>query len=246
VCPLSSKTLVYNGGPSPLDGTAFALNIVKGSQQKNRRTVMFDHPVQDFVILDTSPWRTVRSLPRTTHMRSLHLSLSLKHFTHDTFALSNSLLHTLSRTQNQDEAEAVAVLLADRLVVLDLKSDEFLPFQLPHSWELHTSCITCVRRYNNCTPDLFAALRAADKQSTTGKPRHSPRAWPLAGRKAGAKHVDFPELIVTGHSDGTVSFWKEGGNTPSLLLTVHLPTASSELNPAIPSGGMLGRVCVCV
>ncbi len=133
----------------------------------------------------------------------------------------------------------MAVLFAERLVVLDLKTEELLPFELPHGWEVHSSCVTCVRRYNTCTQELFAALRATSHAHGASM-HHSHRPWPLAGKKTGgSKPLDFPELIVTGHADGTVCFWKETRGSPSLLLTLRLPSAASEITFALPSGGGL-------
>ncbi|CAH8438141.1 unnamed protein product [Dicrocoelium dendriticum] len=118
---------------------------------------------------------------------------------------------------------AVAVLLQNDLVMIDLLSPEYPNFENPYPMDLHIPPVTCCLYVVDCPADFVPALYSVGSRSncsrsntfgTSGNPvdvahtdSFSTREWPITGGEWGTTYNAFPEVIITGHSDGSVRFW---------------------------------------
>ncbi|KRY31069.1 Syntaxin-binding protein 5 [Trichinella spiralis] len=123
-------------------------------------------------------------------------------------------------TEEQD-CSAVAVLLQNDLVAIDLKSEGCLCFENPYSMNIHDSPVTCCTYLSDCPIDLIRALYAiGSKQKKRG---YTSKNWPLTGGVWSSSPSSDPELVITGHSDGSVKFWDF--SSVSLQILYRLRTA---------------------
>lgn len=106
-----------------------------------------------------------------------------------------------------EDPVALAILLEKELVVIDLVTNGCPTMEFPHPIDIHDSPVTCFRYFLDTSSDLTPGLY----QVSSSKPRKLPPShteWPLDG---GVYSVDnctgFPEIMVTGHADGTIRFW---------------------------------------
>ncbi|KAL0969792.1 hypothetical protein UPYG_G00232360 [Umbra pygmaea] len=103
------------------------------------------------------------------------------------------------------EPYAVVVLLEKDLVVIDLGQIGYPIFENPYPLSLHESPVTCVEYFANCPPELIPALYSVgSRQKRQG---YSKKEWPISGGNWGQGTLSYPELIVTGHADGSIKFW---------------------------------------
>ena len=79
---------------------------------------------------------------------------------------------------------------------------------------VHESPVVCCQYLADCPGDLipcfysvgqFFGTKATNMSSTNIK--FSEREWPITGGEWGTSIVSYPEIIITGHADGTVRFW---------------------------------------
>ncbi|KRX15158.1 Syntaxin-binding protein 5 [Trichinella nelsoni] len=123
-------------------------------------------------------------------------------------------------TEEQD-CSAVAVLLQNDLVAIDLKSEGCLCFENPYSMNIHDSPVTCCTYLSDCPIDLIRALYAiGSKQKKRG---YTSKNWPVTGGVWSSSPSSDPELVITGHSDGSVKFWDF--SSVSLQILYRLRTA---------------------
>ncbi|KRZ15476.1 Syntaxin-binding protein 5 [Trichinella pseudospiralis] len=123
-------------------------------------------------------------------------------------------------TEEQD-CSAVAVLLQNDLVAIDLKSEGCLCFENPYSMNIHDSPVTCCTYLSDCPIDLIRALYAiGSKQKKRG---YTSKNWPLTGGVWSSSPSSDPELVITGHLDGSVKFWDF--SSVSLQILYRLRTA---------------------
>lgn len=102
---------------------------------------------------------------------------------------------------------ALAVLLDKELVVVDLVSPGYPSIEFPHPVDIHDAPVTCLQyvldKNSDLTPGLYQVAASKPKRSSTSK-----MEWPMDG---GEWNVDSctgsPEIMVTGHADGSVRFW---------------------------------------
>ncbi|CAN0151103.1 unnamed protein product [Lampetra fluviatilis] len=114
---------------------------------------------------------------------------------------------------------AVAVLLEEELLMIDLEKESCPVLESPASLRLQrpdvTSCLYCCP----CSPDFLAALSGAS--GSKARQRSVGRQWPLRGGKPSLEKPDSAEAILTGHSDGTLKIWDgSGAGTLALLAEV--------------------------
>ncbi|XP_072298914.1 syntaxin-binding protein 5a isoform X2 [Eucyclogobius newberryi] len=103
------------------------------------------------------------------------------------------------------EPYAVVVLLEKDLVVIDLAQNGYPIFENPYPLNIHESPVTCCEYFADCPVDLIPALYSAgSRQKRQG---YSKREWPISGGNWGQGTQSYPEIIITGHADGTVKFW---------------------------------------
>ncbi|XP_051023541.1 lethal(2) giant larvae protein homolog 1 [Acomys russatus] len=120
---------------------------------------------------------------------------------------------TVHSTQPEDEfdnPQALAVLLEEELVVLDLQTPGWPAVPAPYLAPLHSSAITCSAHVANVPSKLWARIvRAGEQQSP--QPASSALSWPITGGRNLAQEPSQRGLLLTGHEDGTVRFWDASG-----------------------------------
>uniref|UniRef100_G3PCP2 Syntaxin-binding protein 5-like n=1 Tax=Gasterosteus aculeatus aculeatus TaxID=481459 RepID=G3PCP2_GASAC len=103
------------------------------------------------------------------------------------------------------EPYAVVVLLEKDLVVIDLAQNGYPIFENPYPLTIHESPVTCCEYVADCPADLIPALYSVgSRQKRQG---YSKKEWPISGGTWGQGTQSYPEIIITGHADGTVKFW---------------------------------------
>ncbi|TMS21749.1 Syntaxin-binding protein 5 [Larimichthys crocea] len=103
------------------------------------------------------------------------------------------------------EPYAVVVLLEKDLVVIDLGQIGYPIFENPYPLTIHESPVTCCEYFADCPAELIPALYSVgSRQKRQG---YSKKEWPVSGGNWGQGTQSYPEIIVTGHADGTIKFW---------------------------------------
>uniref|UniRef100_A0A3B1JKU8 Syntaxin-binding protein 5-like n=1 Tax=Astyanax mexicanus TaxID=7994 RepID=A0A3B1JKU8_ASTMX len=103
------------------------------------------------------------------------------------------------------EPYAVVVLLEKDLVVIDLAQNGYPIFENPYPLTIHESPVTCCEYVADCPVDLIPALYSVgSRQKRQG---YSKKEWPVSGGNWGQGTQSYPEIIITGHADGSVKFW---------------------------------------
>lgn len=124
---------------------------------------------------------------------------------------------------DMQEPYAIAVLLQNDLVVIDLLSNGFPCFDSPYSMDLHDSPVTCCSYLADCPSDLVPAFYSVGRNAQNRKAGTSERQWPVSGGTWSPASCSYTEIIITGHQDGSVKFWDAGAG--SLLILYKLKTA---------------------
>ncbi|KAF5911953.1 hypothetical protein HPG69_015931 [Diceros bicornis minor] len=109
-----------------------------------------------------------------------------------------------------DEPQALAVLLEEELVVLDLQTPGWPAVPAPYLAPLHSSAITCSAHVANVPAKLWARIVSAGEQQSP-QPASSSLSWPITGGRNLAQEPSQRGLLLTGHEDGTVRFWDASG-----------------------------------
>ncbi|KAM9842715.1 syntaxin-binding protein 5 isoform 2-T2 [Aulostomus maculatus] len=103
------------------------------------------------------------------------------------------------------EPYAVVVLLERDLVVIDLGQIGYPIFENPYPLTVHESPVTCCEYFADCPADLIPALYSVgSRQKRQG---YSKKEWPISGGNWGQGTQSYPEIIITGHADGSIKFW---------------------------------------
>ncbi|XP_006625872.1 syntaxin-binding protein 5 isoform X25 [Lepisosteus oculatus] len=103
------------------------------------------------------------------------------------------------------EPYAVVVLLEKDLVVIDLAQNGYPIFENPYPLSIHESPVTCCEYFADCPVDLIPALYSVgSRQKRQG---YSKKEWPVSGGNWGLGTQSYPEIIITGHADGSIKFW---------------------------------------
>ncbi|KAL7027298.1 hypothetical protein ACKWTF_005398 [Chironomus riparius] len=124
---------------------------------------------------------------------------------------------------DMQEPYAIAVLLQNDLVIIDLTSNGFPCFDSPYSMDLHDSPVTCCTYLADCPSDLVPAFYSVGRHAQNRKPGTSEKQWPVSGGSWAPASRSYSEIIITGHQDGSVKFWDAGSG--SLLILYKLKTA---------------------
>ncbi|MGH0151953.1 UNVERIFIED_CONTAM: hypothetical protein FKN15_021754 [Acipenser sinensis] len=97
-------------------------------------------------------------------------------------------------------------------------------FENPYPLSIHESPVTCCEYFADCPVDLIPALYSVgSRQKRQG---YSKKEWPVSGGNWGLGSQSYPEIIITGHADGSIKFWDASATKMSRKLS--LPT---ELKP---------------
>ncbi|XP_069462932.1 syntaxin-binding protein 5 isoform X3 [Ambystoma mexicanum] len=113
------------------------------------------------------------------------------------------------------EPYAVVVLLEKDLVVIDLAQNGYPIFENPYPLSIHESPVTCCEYFADCPVDLIPALYSVGaRQKRQG---YSKKEWPISGGNWGLGTQSYPEIIITGHADGSIKFWDASAITLQVL-----------------------------
>ncbi|XP_037578674.1 syntaxin-binding protein 5-like isoform X1 [Dermacentor silvarum] len=114
------------------------------------------------------------------------------------------------------EPYAVVVLLQNDLVVVDLTSQGYPCFQNPYSMDLHESPVTFCTYLADCPTDLIPAFYSVGSKANK-RGGFSEKEWPISGGEWGTSTVSYPEVIITGHADGSLKVWDASSVTLQVL-----------------------------
>ncbi|XP_035152821.1 syntaxin-binding protein 5 isoform X8 [Callithrix jacchus] len=113
------------------------------------------------------------------------------------------------------EPYAVVVLLEKDLVLIDLAQNGYPIFENPYPLSIHESPVTCCEYFADCPVDLIPALYSVGaRQKRQG---YSKKEWPINGGNWGLGAQSYPEIIITGHADGSLKFWDASAITLQVL-----------------------------
>ncbi|KAJ7990805.1 hypothetical protein DPEC_G00290720 [Dallia pectoralis] len=125
---------------------------------------------------------------------------------------------------------AVVVLLERDLVVIDLGQIGYPIFENPYPLSIHESPVTCVEYFADCPPELIPALYSVgSRQKRQG---YSKKEWPISGGNWGQGTLSYPEIIVTGHADGSIKFW----DASAIMLQVLYKLKTAKVFERSPTG----------
>ncbi|KFP87044.1 Syntaxin-binding protein 5-like, partial [Acanthisitta chloris] len=113
------------------------------------------------------------------------------------------------------EPYAVVVLLEKDLIVVDLTQSNFPIFENPYPTDIHESPVTCTEYFADCPPDLIPVLYSVGAKHK--KQGYSNKEWPISGGAWNLGAQTYPEIIITGHADGSVKFWDASAITLQML-----------------------------
>ncbi|KAM6474905.1 syntaxin-binding protein 5-like isoform 1-T1 [Liasis olivaceus] len=125
---------------------------------------------------------------------------------------------TLCETPYPNEIQepyAVVVLLEKDLIVVDLTQSHFPIFENPYPMDIHDSPVTCTEYLADCPPDLIPVLYSVGAKRK--KQGYSNKEWPISGGVWNLGSQTYPEIIITGHADGSVKFWDASAITLQML-----------------------------
>ncbi|XP_023287629.1 syntaxin-binding protein 5 isoform X10 [Orussus abietinus] len=111
---------------------------------------------------------------------------------------------------------AVVVLLQNDLVVIDLLTPGFPCFENPYPMDIHESAVTCCAYFADCPSDLVPAFYSVGSKSQK-KTGFSEKEWPVSGGEWSPNSSSYNEIILTGHSDGSIKFWDASAGTLQVL-----------------------------
>ncbi|XP_059355913.1 syntaxin-binding protein 5-like isoform X3 [Carassius carassius] len=132
------------------------------------------------------------------------------------------------------EPYAVAVLLEKDFVVVDLSQSNFPIFENPYPMDIHESPVTCTAYFADCPPDIIPVLYSIGaKHKKTG---YSHKEWPLRGGTWTVGSQTYPEIIITGHADGSIKFWDATAITLQMLYKLKTSKVFEK-----PKSGDVGR-----
>ncbi|KAJ7315826.1 hypothetical protein JRQ81_001988 [Phrynocephalus forsythii] len=125
---------------------------------------------------------------------------------------------TLCETPYPNEIQepyAVVILLEKDLIVVDLTQSHFPIFENPYPMDIHESPVTCTDYFADCPPDLIPVLYSVGAKHK--KQGYSNKEWPINGGAWNLGAQTYPEIIITGHADGSVKFWDATAITLQML-----------------------------
>ncbi|XP_041115367.1 syntaxin-binding protein 5-like isoform X11 [Polyodon spathula] len=113
------------------------------------------------------------------------------------------------------EPYAVVVLLEKDFIVVDLTQSHFPIFENPYPMDIHESPVTCTAYFADCPPELIPALYSVGAKHK--KQGYSNKEWPVSGGTWTLGTQTYPEIIITGHADGSIKFWDGSAITLEML-----------------------------
>ncbi|XP_053682350.1 syntaxin-binding protein 5 isoform X3 [Sabethes cyaneus] len=115
------------------------------------------------------------------------------------------------------EPYAIAVLLQNDLVLIDLLTTGYPTFESPYSMDIHESQVTCCTYLADCPSDLVPAFYSVGRNTSTRRLGYSEREWPISGGEWQPTSCSYSEIVMTGHLDGSIKFWDSSAGTLQVL-----------------------------
>ncbi|XP_058468131.1 syntaxin-binding protein 5 isoform X2 [Malaya genurostris] len=115
------------------------------------------------------------------------------------------------------EPHAVAVLLQNDLVLIDLLTPGYPTFESPYPMDIHESQVTCCTYLADCPSDLVPAFYSVGRNTSTRRSGYSEREWPISGGEWQPTSCSYSEIVMTGHLDGSIKFWDSSAGTLQVL-----------------------------
>ncbi|XP_056435772.1 syntaxin-binding protein 5-like isoform X4 [Gadus chalcogrammus] len=135
------------------------------------------------------------------------------------------------------EPYAVVVLLEKDFIVVDLTQSNFPIFENPYPMDIHESPVTCTAYFADCPPDIIPILYSIGaKHKKTG---FSQKEWPITGGTWNVGSQTYPEIIITGHADGSIKFWDASAITLQMLYKLKTSKVFEKPKPGEVRGGDL-------
>ncbi|KAJ3591606.1 hypothetical protein NHX12_006739 [Muraenolepis orangiensis] len=135
------------------------------------------------------------------------------------------------------EPYAVIVLLEKDFIVVDLTQSNFPIFENPYPMDIHESPVTCTAYFADCPPDIIPILYSIGaKHKKTG---FSQKEWPITGGTWNVGSQTYPEVIITGHADGSIKFWDASAITLQMLYKLKTSKVFVKPKPGEVRGGDL-------
>ncbi|XP_066245385.1 syntaxin-binding protein 5 isoform X3 [Euwallacea similis] len=118
---------------------------------------------------------------------------------------------------DMQEPFAIIALLQNDLVVMDLQTPGFPCIDNPYPMNIHESPVTCVSYLADCPGDLIPAFYSVGRAGGSKRQGCSEMDWPINGGTWSAQGCSYPEVILTGHADGSIKFWDASAGTLQVL-----------------------------
>uniref|UniRef100_A0A8C9RSX2 Syntaxin-binding protein 5-like n=1 Tax=Scleropages formosus TaxID=113540 RepID=A0A8C9RSX2_SCLFO len=88
-------------------------------------------------------------------------------------------------------------------------------FENPYPMDIHESPVTCTAYFADCPPEIIPALYSIGAKHK--KQGYSHKEWPVSGGTWTLGAQTYPEIIITGHADGSIKFWDASAITLQML-----------------------------
>ncbi|KAE9543207.1 hypothetical protein AGLY_003118, partial [Aphis glycines] len=135
------------------------------------------------------------------------------------------------------EPYAVAVLMQNDLVLIDLLSSGYPCFENLHPMDIHESPVSCVHYIADCPSDLIPAFYSVGSRSASKRTGYSENKWPIAGGEWSPTSCSYNEIILTGHTDGSVRFWDASAGSLQVLYKLKTAKVFEKARSKSPEGG---------
>uniref|UniRef100_A0A8B9KZX7 Syntaxin-binding protein 5-like n=1 Tax=Astyanax mexicanus TaxID=7994 RepID=A0A8B9KZX7_ASTMX len=107
-------------------------------------------------------------------------------------------------------------------------------FENAYPMDIHESPVTCTAYFADCPPDIIPVLYSIGaKHKKTG---YSHKEWPVSGGTWTVGSQTYPEIIITGHADGSIKFWDATAITLQMLYKLKTSKVFEK-----PKGAETGR-----
>lgn len=128
-------------------------------------------------------------------------------------------VNTENDEREYDNPKALVVLGEEEIVLIDLRSNDWLQFRLPYLSSIHSSGITACQHYSDVPDEVYKQLIDAGRKQSSG--RYSSSDWPISGGAVGQASVTRTnDILITGHEDGSVCVWDASEVTLTHIVTV--------------------------
>ncbi|XP_050508304.1 syntaxin-binding protein 5 [Diabrotica virgifera virgifera] len=120
-------------------------------------------------------------------------------------------------TSELQEPYGIIALLQNDLVIMDLQTPGFPCLENPYPMDIHESPVTCCSYLADCPADLIPAFYSVGRAGAMKRQGFSEMDWPVNGGTWPAHACTYAEIIMTGHSDGSIKFWDASAGTLQVL-----------------------------